>query len=107
MTGLFKHILWIAPVAALVIALSFFLNRENHEEMKSIDAEFNRDWNEAQQSFARNDPAQAAKHAKRAEAAQRQYSSSVATLTVRQKQMESTEADINKAMKSFEEGQKK
>lgn len=54
MGGLLKHTFWVAPVAIVVLFLSWYLNREHVADMRTDEAAFDRDFYASKMSMSRN-----------------------------------------------------
>ena len=97
MQGLAKIAAFTAPAVLIVILLSLFLQREHRADMQVQSSQFDRDFAEAQKSFAKS-PDEKRMYQARADDAQRQYSTAKADVTARSRKVDQAGNDMDKAV---------
>jgi biopolymer transport protein ExbB/TolQ len=101
MGGLLKHAFWVAPLAVIILILTWFLNRESSVEMEAESAAFDRDWNETMSMMGKNNK-QVSKFQQRAAEAQHRYSSAAMELKAQKQHMQNTDREIKGAVSDIE-----
>ena len=96
MQGLSKIVAFTAPAVFLVILLSLYLQREHRADMQVQSSQFDRDFAEAQKSFAKT-PEEKKLYQSRADEAQRQYSTAKAEVISKTKKVDQGGDDMDKA----------
>jgi len=94
MGGLVKHLFWVAPLAVVLIIITWVINRETTIDIRTQDAEFSRDWNESMAGMSR-DRQQASKYQVRAVEAQSRLSSAQQEQVAKHQQMRAQDQSID------------
>lgn len=102
MQGLVKLAAFTAPVMVLVIALSFYLNREHSAKMDMESAAFDRDWYRFEQKIADSDE-EKAELKKLTSVAQSKYSSAKVELEQHKQQADQAGREMNEALKDIDQ----
>jgi len=100
MGGLVKHLFWVAPLAVVLIIITWVINRETTIDIRTQDAAFERDWNESMAGMSR-DRQQADKYQVRAVEAQSRLSSAQQEQTAKHQQMRAQDQSIDKAVEDL------
>jgi len=91
-----KHLFWIAPSLAIVLFMSWFLNREQVADMRVDEAAFDRDFAAAQQFMSRS-PAERQHYAKQQQAAQARYSTAIIEQKEQRDNMRAQDKDVRES----------
>ena len=100
MGGLVKHLFWVAPLAVVLIIITWVVNRETTIDIRTQDAEFARDWNESMAGMSRNRQ-QASKYQVRAVEAQSRLSSAQQEQAAKHQQMRAQDQSIDRAVEDL------
>ena len=97
MGGLLKHTFWVAPLAMVVLFLSWYLNREHVADMRTDDAAFDRDFYASKMSMSRSKEDRDLNRGLMLKA-QGRYSSAAAEQKNQQERLRSVDTDVNSAV---------
>ena len=100
MGGLVKHLFWVAPLAVVLVIITWVINRETTIDIRTQDAAFDRDWNESMASMTR-DRKQVVKYQVRAVEAQSRLSSAQQEQAAKHQQMRAQDQSIDRAVEDL------
>ena len=105
MGKLFKTLILVAPVLAIVFYYVVIKHAEQHKEIQKKEAEFSRDWNEESKAFAKT-KADKAKYAKRAADADKEVQKADEEIKPHSAKVDAFGKDFDKAIKDAGEANK-